>query len=159
MFEQGQCEAGLALMRESVKAGLGRDPWHIELVSLVAAALGHHGAVKDGLELVDETLRRYQHDDVHWWDAELYRVQGELLLVSGDTNGAEECFRRAIDIARHQGAKSLELRTAINLTQHWVSQGKQQAARELLAPIYDWFTEGFDTPDLQEAKALLEQLS
>ena len=159
MFDRGECETGLALMRESVKSGLGQDRWHIELVSLVASALGRHGSVQEALGLVDQTLSYYQHNDVHWWEAELYRVRGELLLVSGDGNSAEDSFRRALDVAGKQGAKSLELRAAISLARRWRDQGKPQVARELLDPIYDWFNEGFDTTDLKEVKALLEHLS
>jgi predicted ATPase len=91
----------------------------------------------------------------------LYRLQGELLLRQAvpDASQAEACFQQALAIARHQQAKSLELRAAMSLSQLWQGQGKRDAARELLAPIYGWFTEGFDTADLQEAKALLDELS
>jgi predicted ATPase len=92
---------------------------------------------------------------------ELYRLKGELLLqqVVPDEHQAEACFQQALDIARRQQAKSLELRAAISLSQLWQQQGKRAEAYELLAPIYYWFTEGFDTPDLQDAKALLDELA
>jgi predicted ATPase len=94
-------------------------------------------------------------------EVELYRVKGELLLRQRipDAPEAETCFRQALDIARRQQAKLLELRAAMSLSRLWQQQGKRAEARELLAPVYDWFTEGFDTADLQEAKALLEALT
>jgi predicted ATPase len=161
MFEQGECEAGLALMRESVKLGLGQDPWNIDLISLVAAALGHCDAVEEGLELVNETLKRGQHDNVHWWEAELRRVKGELLLMGTPDNPgtAEDCFKQAIEIAQLQSAKSLELRAAMNLARLWQERGEIGEARDILAPVFEWFTEGFDTPDLIEAKKVLAQLA
>jgi predicted ATPase len=91
----------------------------------------------------------------------LYRLKGALLLqlTIPDIHQAEVCFQQALDVARRQQAKALELRAAMSLSRLWQRQGKWDAARKLLAPIYGWFTEGFDTPDLQEAKALLAQLS
>jgi predicted ATPase len=94
------------------------------------------------------------------WEAELYRVKGELLLESRGSSEAETCFRRAIEIARRQSAKSLELRAVTSLSRRLLQkQGKKEEARQILAEIYGWFTEGFDTADLREAKALLEELS
>jgi predicted ATPase len=91
----------------------------------------------------------------------LSRLKGELLLQlpSPDVRQVEACFQQAIDVARRQQAKALELRAALSLSRLWQQQGKREGARELLAPIYSWFTEGFDTLDLQEAKALLEELT
>ncbi len=93
-------------------------------------------------------------------EAELHRLQGELLLdrSPGDYGPAESAFQEALSIARAQQAKSLELRAATSLARLWRAQAKTKAARELLAPVYNWFTEGFDTPDLKEAKALLDEL-
>ena len=95
------------------------------------------------------------------WEAELHRLKGKLLLQQRipDEAQAETCFHQAIDIARQQQAKSLELRAAMSLARLWQQQGKQAEAYELLVPIYGWFTEGFDTTDLREAKALLDELS
>jgi predicted ATPase len=111
-------------------------------------------ALSEALELVETTGERY-------YAAELYRLQGELLLqhATPEVSHAETCFQQALDIARRQQAKSLELRAAMSLGRLWQQQGKQDEARALLAPIYGWFTEGFDTADLQEAQALLEELS
>jgi predicted ATPase len=96
-----------------------------------------------------------------WWEAEVNRVAGEILLMSPepDEAKAQTHFERALLVARQQQAKSWELRAAVSLARLWRSQGKQKQARELLAPVYGWFTEGFDTRDLKEAKALLEGLA
>jgi predicted ATPase len=117
------------------------------------------GQVEEGLQVVAETLAK--GDSSGGGEGELYRVKGELLLRQRipDAPEAETCFRQALDIARRQQAKSLELRTAMSLARLWQQQGKQAEARALLAPIYGWFAEGFDTTDLQEAKALLEALA
>ena len=96
-----------------------------------------------------------------WYEAELHRIKGELLLQQAvpDAPQAEACFQHALAVARRQQAKSLELRAAMSLSRLWQRQGKQAEACALLAPIYGWFTEGFDTPDLREAKVLLEALT
>jgi predicted ATPase len=94
------------------------------------------------------------------YEAELYRLKGDLLLMrSADHTAAEACLHQALTIARRQQAKSLELRAAMSLARLWQQQGKRAEARALLAPIYTWFTEGFDTADLQDAKALLDALA
>src|SRR5262249_21231047 len=100
-----------------------------------------------------------QHDE-RWWEAEVARLRGVVLLRQPGTPPAEAeaCFQRALDVARRQEAKSLELRAAMSLSRLWQQQGKCQEAHELLAPVYGWFTEGLDTADLQEATALLKEL-
>jgi predicted ATPase len=107
----------------------------------------------EALVLVDRTGER-------WWEAELHRLKGKLLLARSPENHieAEVCFQQALAVACQQQAKSLELRAAISLSRLWQRQGKRDEARELLVPIYGWFTEGFETADLQEAKALLAEL-
>src|SRR5215471_17631355 len=97
----------------------------------------------------------------HWYESGLYRLKGELLLQQSSDNQAEaeSCFHHALDIAQSQQAKSLELRTATSLARLWQQQGKRHEAHDLLAPVYNWFTEGFDTADLIDAKALLDALS
>jgi predicted ATPase len=108
----------------------------------------------EALTLVDTTGER-------WYEPELYRLKGELLLQQNSANQAEaeNCFHQAITIAQNQQAKSLELRAATSLAKLWQQQGKRAEAYDLLAPIYEWFTEGFDTADLQDAKALLAELT
>jgi predicted ATPase len=114
-----------------------------------------------GLKVLDEALAMVAQSAAQWWEAELYRLRGELLLqCAGAHRGeANASFQRALAIARRQQAKSLELRAAMSLSRLWQRQGRRGEAGELLAPIYDWFTEGFDTADLQEARELLDELS
>jgi predicted ATPase len=100
-----------------------------------------------------------EETDERHWEAELYRLKGELLLTQGDKTEAEASFHKAIEVARHQQARSWELRATVSLCRLWRKQGRVDEARQMLAEIYGWFTEGFDTPDLQEAKELLEELS
>ncbi|MEE8291696.1 MAG: hypothetical protein V3R80_09460, partial [Candidatus Tectomicrobia bacterium] len=110
---------------------------------------------------VAETLARVHKTGMSVYEEELHRIKGELLLrqaVPADRD-AETCFRHAIDMSRRRNAKSLELRAAMSLSRLWQKQGKKDEARRMLAEIYGWFTEGFDTADLKEAKALLEELS
>jgi predicted ATPase len=123
----------------------------------VAAHLGH---ADDGLQALAEAHTLMEQQEEHWWEAEISRLRGVLLLRQTGTSQAEaeSWFQRALDVARRQEAKSLELRAAMSLSRLWQQQGKQAEARELLTPIYTWFTEGFDTADLQEARALLEAL-
>jgi predicted ATPase len=110
--------------------------------------------------MVAEALALVHRSGDCYWEAELHRLKGELLWQQSAESqvAAEECFQQALAVARRQQAKSLELRTAMSLSRLWQRQGKRAKARELLAPIYGWFTEGFDTADLQEAKALLDEL-
>ena len=124
-------------------------------------AYAHVAQIEEGLILLVEALAVAHDTGERRWEAELHRLKGELLLqqaISGEQE-AEACFLQALDIARRQQAKSLELRAAMSLARLWQHQGKRDAARTLLAPVYGWFTEGFDTADLQEAKALVEALS
>ena len=116
------------------------------------------GQPEEGLRLLAEALTVARHTGERWWEAELYRLKGELLLALSQDHQAEAetCFRQALELARYQQAKSLELRAALSLGRLWQHQGKRAEAYQLLAAIYGWFTEGFDTADLQEAKALLE---
>jgi predicted ATPase len=131
------------------------------LLTLLADAEERVGRLAMGLSVLDEALAVVEEMDERWWEAELHRLKGRLLLALTVDNAAaaEACYERAINVARGQGARSLELRSSTSLARLWNMQGKVNAAHELLAPIYSWFTEGFDTPDLKEAKALLDQLS
>ena len=119
------------------------------------------GAVDEGLSVLEEAQTVAGCTGEHWWDAELHRLKGEMLLSQSRYNRSEAktCFDQALSVAHKQNAKSLELRAAMSLARLWRDQGKVQQARELLAPVYGWFTEGFDTRDLKDAKALLEELA
>jgi predicted ATPase len=160
---QGQGEAGIAQLRQGIAAwratgALLYVPYFCTLLADVSAHLGH---TDDGLQALAEAHTVVEQQEERYWEAEIYRLRGVLLLRQTGTPQAEAetCFRQALDIARRQQAKSLELRAALSLSRLWQRQGKRDDARELLAPIYGWFTEGFDTADLQEAKVLLEPLA
>ena len=114
-----------------------------------------------GLTALAEALTLAETTGERWYEPELYRLKGELLLQQNSDNQAEAetCLYQAIAIAQNQQAKSLELRATTSLARLWQQQGKQDEAREALAVVYAWFTEGFDTADLQEAKALLDELA
>ena len=122
-----------------------------------AAHLGHP---EEGLQALAEAHTLVEQHEERYWEAEVHRLRGVLLLRQPETPQAEAeaWLQRALDVARRQEAKSLELRAAMSLSRLWQQQGKRAEARALLAPIYGWFTEGFDTADLQEAKALLDEL-
>jgi predicted ATPase len=133
------------------------QPFH--LIEL-ARRLVQVGRITDAIELLQEAVSRIEHTGERWWEAEAHRVMGDLLLRSlGSLNGAEDSYRRAIERARQQNAKSLELRATTSLARLWCDQNKRTEARDLLAPLYAWFTEGFDTPDLKEAATLLAELN
>jgi predicted ATPase len=159
---QSQDEASLAQIRRGLAAlqatrAAVRLPYYM---ALLAEACGQTGHAVEGLTLLAEALAQVHNTGESWTEAELYRLKGELLLQRSSDNHTEAatCFHQALDVARRQQAKSLELRAAMSLSRLWQQQGKQDEAYELLAPVYGWFTEGFDTADLQEANALLEAL-
>src|SRR5262249_20764715 len=129
-------------------------------LALLAETHGTIGQPEEGLAVLTEALTLVDTTGERWYEPELYRLKGELLLQQALDNQAEaeNCFQHALAIARNQQAKSFELRTATSLARLWQQQGKRQEAHDLLAPVYHWFTEGFDTADLQEAKTLLEEL-
>jgi predicted ATPase len=132
----------------------------------LAEAYGKGGQTEEGLTLLVEALAAVDRHKERFYEAELYRLKGQLMLAQSSVQSlasnvqkeAEECFWKAIEVARRQQAKSLELRAVMSLSRLWQQQGRQKDAHEMLAEIYGWFTEGFDTKDLQEAKALLEEL-
>jgi predicted ATPase len=130
-------------------------------LALLAEAYGKVGQADAGLSVIAEALALMDKIGERDHEAELYRLQGELFLRHAvpDALQAEACFQQALTVARHQQAKSLELRAALSLSRLWQQQAKRTEARQLLADVYSWFTEGFDTPDLQEAKALLDALA
>jgi predicted ATPase len=167
--DQGQIAEGIAQIRQGLatEQAAGTAICRPYYLSLLADAYGKAGQPEEGYTLVDEALALVAKTDERWPEAELLRLKGELLLQ--ETMGAgtrtdglgqvETCFRQGLEVARRQQAKSWELRTAMSLSRLWQQQGKRDQARELLAPLYSWFTEGFDMADLQEAKTLLQELA
>jgi predicted ATPase len=169
LTQQGRGEEGVAQMGPSLAAfqAIGAKslwPYHL---ALTAEVYGMVGRAEEGLMRLGEGLAAVHQTGARYYEAELYRLRGELLLaLEGKQHRAqgkgqrleeaEACFQQALAVARRQQAKGLELRAAMSLCRLWQGQRKQDQARQLLAPIYHWFTEGFDTADLQEAKVLLE---
>jgi predicted ATPase len=133
-------------------------PWWLSCLARAYAELGRYD---DAWRCIGEAITAVETTKERRWEAEVNRVAGEIALKSPEPNtaGAERYLERALEIARQQQAKSWELRAAMSLARLWRDRGKVQQARELLAPVYNWFTEGFDTRDLKEAKALLEELA
>jgi predicted ATPase len=160
---QGEGAAGLAQLRQGLGAILaaGQELARPFCLVLLAEAAGHTGQVEEGLRLMTEALTAFEDSGRGDLLAEAYRLQGILLLHQAvpDAVRAASCFEQALAIARRQQAKSWELRVALSLSRLWQQQGKTSEAYRLLAEIYGWFTEGFDTADLQEAKSLLDELS
>jgi len=156
----GQTGKGIALLQESLAAfrATGAVADIPAFLTLLAEAEGMAKQRDEGLEHLAEAERLIVETEERWAEAELYRVRGELLHAGHDPAGAERSLCRAIDIAQQQSARFWELRAAVSLARLWHEQGKRDAAGDFLAPIYSWFTEGFDTPVLKEAKALLDEL-
>jgi len=160
-YQRGDKQEGLEMMHEEVdrwlKLGIA---WASAPISLYAECLAETGDLDEGLRLLDHSIKRGQADDVRWCEAQLYHVKGNLLLIgsTGNKSGAEEMYWRAIEVARGQNAKSVELRASMSMALLLQSTGKPEQALELLQPVYDWFTEGLDTKDLVQAKELLVEL-
>jgi predicted ATPase len=150
-------------LQEGSEAALttGSELWRPYFLALRAQAAGAAGQPEDGRRLLAEAQEVMARTDERFYEAELSRLTGVLHLAHSPAARAEAEAHmcHALEVARHQEAKSLELRAAVSLCRLWQQEGKRIEARELLAPLYGWFTEGFDTADLQEARALLEELS
>ncbi|MDN0076322.1 adenylate/guanylate cyclase domain-containing protein [Crenobacter sp. SG2303] len=169
LAEQGCAAEGVERMQQGLAAyrATGAEHWQTHYLALLAEAYGRAGQTEAGLETLTEALAVVDQKQERVYEAELYRLKGELMLQQPSREGeeaggwdeAEACFLKAIAIARRQGARSLELRAVMGLSRLWRQQGKPGDARRILAETYDWFTEGFDTADLQEAGALLAALS
>jgi predicted ATPase len=178
LAEQGQIEAGITEMLQGLTAyqATGAELQTSCRLAQLAEAYGKAGRVEKGIKTLAEALTLINKNEERYYEAELYRLKGELTLqqlsvassqlsvtdprpLTPDPQGeAEACFLKAIDVSRQQQAKSLELRAATSLARFWQQQGKRDDARQMLAEVYRWFSEGFDTKDLREAKALLEEL-
>jgi predicted ATPase len=165
LVEQGRGEEGIAQMRQ------GLATWQATRIgiygsyylALLAEVYARVDQLKEGLRLLTGALTAVDRGGERTFEAELYRLKGELLLEQGGgevcLQNAETCFQRALEVARRQSAKSWELRAATSLSRLWERQGRKDRARDQLQEVYGWFTEGFDTPDLKEAKALLDALA
>ncbi len=189
LAKQGQIEEGITQIRQGLATdqAIEADIFHSYYLVLLAEAYGKAGQVEEGLAVLAEALTLVDKTGERFYEAELYRLKGTLTLqsktsleqVSGESQTrqdqsenpkaqslnpksqeeAEACFLKAIEIAQRQQAKSLELRATMSLSRLWQKQGKQKEAHQMLSEIYGWFTEGFETKDLQEAKALLKELT
>lgn len=159
--EMGQVEEGISQIRAGLDAQLstGIEVDRTRLLALLAEALLHVGKPEEGLKTIDDGLAMSERTGNCYYDAELWRLKGELLKTQEKTAEAESCFQKAIEIARHQAAKSLELRACTSLARLWQKNGKRKEAQQLLGEIYAWFTEGFETADLKDAASLLKELS
>jgi predicted ATPase len=163
LAHQGQVQEGIEQITQGLRAyratgAVASQPYFL---ALLAEAHGTMGQPAEGLMTLTEALTLAETTGERWYEPEMYRLKGQLLLQQSSDNQVEveNCFHHALAIARNQQAKSCELRTATRLARLWQQQGKRQEAHDLLAPVYNWFTEGFDTADLQEAKALLDALA
>jgi predicted ATPase len=161
LVQAGQTEKGLELIARGrevarVMGNTNFAPYHLVDEARAYAMVGQPSV---GLSKLDEAEALVRTTGERWYEAEIHRMRGDLLRITGDDTHAEGSFRRAIAISQEQSAKLFELRASTSLARLWRDQGKRTKARDLLAPIYGWFTEGFDTPDLKEAKALLGELA
>jgi predicted ATPase len=179
LVQNGQAEEGLQQLRQGLADWRATGAVYIQpyFLALLAESLEKVGQAEEGLQVIEEALTMADEHGERVYEAELYRLKGELVLnaerrmmnterqtgketaVQARVQEVEQYFHTAIDIARHQEAKSWELRAASSLARLWKQQGKTTEARDLLTPVYDWFTEGFDTADLKDAQALLDTLS
>jgi predicted ATPase len=165
LAEQGACATGIGMLRQGLAdwAATGAETHRTYFLGLLAEALGRDGQIERALEVLTEALTLVRGPGSVFHEAELHRLRGEFVLrqqtsaIAADV--AEHCFRQAIAVARRQHARSLELRAAMSLTRLCRQQDRQAEAWPILARCYEWFTEGFDTPDLQDARGLIEQVS
>jgi predicted ATPase len=162
MVQEGATEAGIALMRQNAadRAALGVGWYQARYLCMLAAAYARVRQAEPGLRVIAEAKALVAANDEHMWEGELDRIEGELKRVQGaSATEIETCFARAIAVTRTQGARSLELRATRDLARLWHDQGRHRDACALLAPVFGWFTEGFETADLRATKALLDELT
>jgi predicted ATPase len=158
--ENGDVVEGVSLLRSGLSAyrATGTVTWIAHLIALLASACQLAGQAEESLTLLDGALHIVESTRERWLEAELHRHKGQLLLQQGHTDAAEELYRKALSIAGEQEARLWELRAAVSLARLHRDHGRHAEAGDLLRPVYDWFTEGFGTSDLKEAKALLDEL-
>jgi predicted ATPase len=156
----GDVADGISLLRAGSAAfrSTGAEAWMPYCIALLARACAIAGQIEEAVTLSDDALRFMERTGERWFEAELNRHKGELLLRQGHAEAAEDLYRKALGIACEQEAKAWELRAATSLARLCGEQGRRAEAHDLLASVYDWFSEGFNTPDLVEAKALLDEL-
>jgi predicted ATPase len=163
MAELGRNEEGIEQIHEGLAASraIGAALWRPYFLCLLAEACMRTGRLDDGLSALAEALAAAEEHENRAFEAETHRLKGELLLRQDDTKvaDAQSCFERAIEIAHKQNAKSFELRATMSLARLLAKMGRRDEARTMLAEVYNWFTEGFDTADLKDAKILLDELS
>src|SRR5262249_35530030 len=163
LAHKGQTQEGIEQMSQglTVWRATGAELLRPCYLALLSEAYGMRGQPEAGLTVLTEALELVDTTGERWYEAELHRLRGALLLQQSLDHQAEAetCFQHAISIAQNQSAKSWELRAATSMARLWQQQGKRQEAHDLLASVYGWFTEGFDTADLIDAKALLDELS
>jgi predicted ATPase len=159
--KNGDVTEGMSLLRSGLSAlrATGAEAGTPINIALLAAACEIAGQIEEALTLLDDALHTAERTGEHLFTAELYRHKGQLLLRQGRAEAAETLYRKALSVAQEQEAKLWELRAAVSLARLRRDQGRRAAAHDLLAPVYGWFTEGFGTPDLKEAKALLDELT
>jgi predicted ATPase len=159
---EGKAAEGIAPLKAGIAfwEASGGKVYTPTLKAFLAEALAQTGGIDNALHLLDEATAQVERPgwEERYFYAEILRLKGWMLSLKGDLEAAERNFMTSLTWARRQQAKSWELRTSISLARLWQSQGRRQEAYDLLAPVYDWFTEGFDTKDLQEAKSLLAEL-
>lgn len=163
LAQQAQAAEGIAELGKGVAAwrATGAELSTPNYLAMLAESYAAVGQVDDGMRLLSEALATAQKTRERWGEAELYRVKGVLLSMGSPDAQAEAdaCFQQALDLARRQDAKSLELRAAVSASRLWQRQGRREAAQQVLAPVCQGFTEGFETSDVKGAKALLEALA
>lgn len=160
---QGQGAEGLTQLCQGLEAyqASGQAFQRPHFLAMLAEVYGSIDQSEEGMMAITEALALVEQTGERYYEAELHRLKGEFLMLglAPDVTQAESCFHQAIFIAQNQSAKWWGLRAATSLARLWQSQGKRQEAHDLLAPVYEWFTEGFDTADLKEARALLDELA
>jgi class 3 adenylate cyclase/predicted ATPase len=157
--KNGDVAEGISLVRSGSAASRTYSAWRPHNIALLATVCEIAEQIDEALNLMDEALQIVENTGERWFEAELYRHKGKLLLRQGHTEVAEEFYRKALSISQEQEAKMWELRAAVSLARLRRDQGRRDEVRDLLAPVYGWFTEGFGTPDLKDAKALLDELN
>ena len=160
MALEGQFADGIALLEVGIERAKAAGAQYIVPFdgAMLATAYQRTGRVEDGLTLIGTLLEMVERTGVRYMEAELYRVRAELLVSSSNFHKAEEALQQGLTVAREQQARWWESRASVSLARLWRDQGKRVEARDLLAPVYGWFTEGFDTADLRASKAMLEEL-